>query len=164
MYRVEMANWQHALPTPLSRLIRPRFDNATPLADIRRYYDSLSAAFGEPPADMVAERAQLGQIKGQWVSVGETQPQRLILYFHGGGYISGSLESHRGLVARLDEDHGFPPTQSAAELGAIDDVDVTYDAALAMAETLAAAGCNLNFAPVVDLNVNPGNPVIGGST
>ncbi len=30
-----------------------------------------------------------------------------------------------------------------------------------MAEELADAGFNLNFGPVVDLNLNPGNPVIG---
>jgi beta-N-acetylhexosaminidase len=31
-----------------------------------------------------------------------------------------------------------------------------------MAEELAQAGFNLNFGPVVDLNLNPANPVIGG--
>ena len=30
-----------------------------------------------------------------------------------------------------------------------------------MAKELADAGFNLNFGPVVDLNLNPGNPVIG---
>jgi acetyl esterase/lipase len=50
---------------------------------------------------MVVERAQLGQIKGEWLSVGETQPQRLVIYFHGGGYVSGSPETHRPLVGRL---------------------------------------------------------------
>ena len=96
-----MSSWQNALTTPLSRLMRPRIDHATPLADVRRYYDSISSGFGEVPSDMVVERAQLGQIKGEWLSVGETQPQRLIIYFHGGGYVSGSPETHRPLVARL---------------------------------------------------------------
>jgi acetyl esterase/lipase len=96
-----MSSWQNALTTPLSRLMRPRIDHATSLADVRRYYDSISAGFGDPPADMVVERAQLGQIRGEWLSVGETQPQRLIVYLHGGGYVSGSPESHRPLVARL---------------------------------------------------------------
>jgi len=81
--------------------MRPRIDHATPLADVRRYYDSISTGFGDAPADMVVERAQLGQIRGEWLSVGETQPQRLIIYLHGGGYVSGSPESHRPLVARL---------------------------------------------------------------
>jgi acetyl esterase/lipase len=96
-----MSNWQNALPNQLSRLMRPRIDHTTPIADVRRCYDSISAGFGDSPADMVVERAQLGQIRGEWLSVGETQPQRLLLYFHGGGYVSGSPESHRPLVARL---------------------------------------------------------------
>jgi beta-N-acetylhexosaminidase len=72
-----------------------------------------------------------------------------------------AVDQEGGLVARLDERHGFPATRSAAELGARDDVDVTYEAGAAIAATLAEAGINLNFAPVVDLNVNPANPVIG---
>src|SRR5215208_2080472 len=96
-----MANWQSVLSTPLSRLMRPRIDHTTPIAEVRRCYESIHGGFGDAPPDMVVERAQLGQIKGEWVSVGETQPQRLIIYFHGGGYISGSAESHRPLVARL---------------------------------------------------------------
>lgn len=96
-----MSNWQNALTTPLSRLMRPRVDHSTPIADLRRYYDSISSGFGEAPSDTVVERAQLGQIRGEWLSVGETQPQRLIIYFHGGGYVSGSPQSHRPLVARL---------------------------------------------------------------
>ena len=101
-----MPKWQSALPPHLSRLIRPRVDHTTPIADLRKFYDSISAGFGEAPADMVVERAQMGQIRGEWLSVGETQPQRLLIYFHGGGYVSGSPESHRPLVARLCKSSG----------------------------------------------------------
>ena len=40
-------------------------------------------------------------MKGEWVRLPNTSPSRLILYFHGGGYIAGSPETHRALVARL---------------------------------------------------------------
>ena len=43
----------------------------------------------------------LARSKGEWVRVPESEPQRLLLYFHGGGYISGSPETHRPLVAKL---------------------------------------------------------------
>ena len=72
-----------------------------------------------------------------------------------------SVDEEGGRVARLDPAHGFPDTESAAELGARDDPAYTRSAAGRMAETLAAAGINLNLAPVVDLNVNPDNPIIG---
>jgi beta-N-acetylhexosaminidase len=72
-----------------------------------------------------------------------------------------AIDEEGGLVARLDEDHGFPPTTSAADLGARDDVTFTTEAGRQIAETLASVGVNLNLAPVVDLNVNPANPIIG---
>ncbi len=72
-----------------------------------------------------------------------------------------AIDEEGGLVARLDERHGFPPTTSAAELGAQDDPAVTRQAGEQIAQTLASVGVNLNLAPVVDLDVNPTNPIIG---
>jgi beta-N-acetylhexosaminidase len=72
-----------------------------------------------------------------------------------------AIDEEGGLVARLDESHGFPPTISAADLGARDDLAFTRRAGEQIAETLASVGVNLNLAPVVDLNVNPTNPIIG---
>jgi beta-N-acetylhexosaminidase len=73
-----------------------------------------------------------------------------------------AVDQEGGKVARLKEKFGFPPSVSAKSLGALDDVAATRKAALTTAETLAEAGFDLNFAPVVDLDVNPANPVIGG--
>lgn len=73
-----------------------------------------------------------------------------------------AVDQEGGRVARLKEKFGFPPSVSAKSLGALDDAAATRKAALATAETLAEAGFDLNFAPVVDLDVNPANPVIGG--
>ena len=72
-----------------------------------------------------------------------------------------AIDEEGGLVARLDQRHGFPPTESAADLGARGDVAYTQAAGHKIAETLASVGVNLNLAPVVDLNVNPTNPIIG---
>ncbi len=72
-----------------------------------------------------------------------------------------AIDEEGGLVARLDQRHGFPPTISAADLGARGDVAFTQAAGTKIAQTLASVGVNLNLAPVVDLNVNPTNPIIG---
>jgi beta-N-acetylhexosaminidase len=71
-----------------------------------------------------------------------------------------AVDQEGGRVARLDETYGFPPTRSAAELGALNDPAVTGAEARTMAEVLVAAGVTLNLAPVVDLAVNPTNPII----
>jgi beta-N-acetylhexosaminidase len=53
----------------------------------------------------------------------------------------------------------FTAWPSPAELGRARDVGLTEQVARAMAVELRAAGCNLNFAPMLDLNVNPESPV-----
>ncbi len=53
----------------------------------------------------------------------------------------------------------FPP--SALALGAANDLALTAGVARANARFLRSAGINWNFAPVLDVNVNPLNPVIG---
>ncbi len=71
-----------------------------------------------------------------------------------------SLDYEGGKVNRLKEAYGFPPTLSAAEIGQLSLTDANVQAAN-MATTLKTTGFNLDFAPVVDLNLNPNNPVIG---
>lgn len=72
-----------------------------------------------------------------------------------------AIDQEGGRVARLGPNHGFPPPpRSAAELGRLDDLAITRAEARAAAEVLAAAGISLNLAPVVDLAVDPDNPII----
>jgi len=72
-----------------------------------------------------------------------------------------AVDQEGGRVARLKDKHGFPETLSALRLGAVDDPRLTRREAEKTAATLHAHGINLNFAPVVDLNSNSENPVIG---
>lgn len=71
------------------------------------------------------------------------------------------VDQEGGRVRRLKPEHGFPATASAAELGQKNDRTLTAAHALTTATTLQAMGINFNFAPVIDLNVFPENPVIG---
>lgn len=72
-----------------------------------------------------------------------------------------ALDQEGGNVNRLKETFGFPPTVSAQYLGSLNQPEVTRKYADITATTLAELGINLNFAPVVDLNINPSNPIIG---
>ncbi len=72
-----------------------------------------------------------------------------------------ALDQEGGKVNRLKERFGFPPTVSAHYLGQRNQLESTRQYAEDTAKTLAETGVNLNFAPVVDLNCNPDNPVIG---
>lgn len=72
-----------------------------------------------------------------------------------------AIDHEGGTVCRLKEEYGFPPTVSAQYMGSKNDVAYTRQTATTMAKTLANLGINLNLAPVVDLNINPDNPIIG---
>lgn len=73
-----------------------------------------------------------------------------------------AIDQEGGRVARLKPERGFPPTVSAQYLGEMDDTDSTRYYARETGQMLSEIGINVNFAPVVDLNANPENPVIGG--
>jgi beta-N-acetylhexosaminidase len=72
-----------------------------------------------------------------------------------------AVDQEGGKVARLKEKDGFPPSMSQDELGKIGDPELTQRFAARTAATLAGMGINLNLAPVVDVNINTDNPVIG---
>ncbi|MBS0472411.1 MAG: alpha/beta hydrolase [Proteobacteria bacterium] len=97
-----MPSWQSSLVDRFRRMGRPRGASAeTEIAELRRQYAYLSERFGAPPREAVFEPAQVGPLKGEWVRMPNSSAERLILYFHGGGYIAGSPETHRALIARL---------------------------------------------------------------
>ena len=73
-----------------------------------------------------------------------------------------AIDQEGGRVNRLKERYGFPKFVSAGYLGSLDNSDSTRFYAETTARTLSEIGVNLNFAPVVDVNLNPDNPIIGG--
>ncbi len=72
-----------------------------------------------------------------------------------------AIDQEGGQVNRLKASRGFPASTSHAALGRLDSVEQTREAADVIAATLAEVGINFNLAPVVDLDANPDNPVIG---
>ncbi len=71
-----------------------------------------------------------------------------------------SVDYEGGKVNRLNEKYGFPATPSAKTIAQMSAEDARKIMGT-MAETLKSSGFNLDFAPVLDVDVNPDNPVIG---
>jgi len=68
------------------------------------------------------------------------------------------MDAEWGLYQRINTAHKFP---WAMTLGAIQDKDLIYQMAAKIAEDCKRMGINWDFAPVVDVNTNPNNPIIG---
>lgn len=76
------------------------------------------------------------------------------------GTLLVAVDQEGGKVERLNPNNGFKHWPSAQSLGA-GSPEQTLANAIDMGKSLAALGFNVNFAPVVDLNVNPSSPAIG---
>jgi beta-N-acetylhexosaminidase len=72
-----------------------------------------------------------------------------------------SIDQEGGKVSRLKEIYGFPPTVSQQYLGDNHNKKLTSEWAARTATNLKSLGINLNFAPSVDVNINPQCPIIG---
>ena len=72
-----------------------------------------------------------------------------------------SIDQEGGRVLRLKPNYGFPYIPSAFYLGQLNNLDSTRYYADLNSRNMASLGINLNFAPVVDLNIERDSGVIG---
>jgi beta-N-acetylhexosaminidase len=70
-----------------------------------------------------------------------------------------ALDQEGGLVARLRK--GFTRLPPMRAVGSLDDVALAERVGRLLGRELRAVGVDVNFAPVIDVDTNPGNPVIG---
>lgn len=68
------------------------------------------------------------------------------------------MDAEWGLFQRIAKAHKFP---WAITLGAIQDKNLITEMSAKIAEDCKRMGINWDFAPVVDVNTNPNNPIIG---
>ena len=68
------------------------------------------------------------------------------------------IDQEGGIVTRLQSGTNMPGNML---LGAVRNPKVTEKVAKAIGQELYCQGINMNFAPVIDVNSNPNNPVIG---
>ena len=70
-----------------------------------------------------------------------------------------AIDEEGGRISRLPDD--FKKLPSSGRIGQANDKRLAYQAGSLLAEMLKTIGLNMNFAPVLDINSNPENPVIG---
>ncbi|MSP03128.1 MAG: alpha/beta hydrolase [Acetobacteraceae bacterium] len=75
------------------------------IADRRTSFDAFAKAF--PTADdIVVEPVSANGVLAEWNSAPGADTSRAVLYLHGGGYVIGSLDSHRHVTSEIARDLG----------------------------------------------------------
>jgi monoterpene epsilon-lactone hydrolase len=116
-----------ALREKLAQRVRP-----TDIGERRKGFDAFASAYRTAP-DIVVEPITVNGVPAEWTTAPGADHSCAVLYLHGGGYVIGSLDSHRHLAAevgraadarclalhyRLAPEHPFP--------AAVDDVLAGY--------------------------------------
>lgn len=131
--------------------------------EIRAGFEQTGAAFPAPP-DVAIEKVSANGVPAEWLTP-PSAGEGVLLYLHGGGYVIGSINTHRGLVAtiakaasvraliidyRLAPEHPFP--------AAVDDATAAYRFVLASGISPSriviggdSAGGGLTIATLVNL-------------
>ncbi len=88
----------------LSRIVEQL--RAAPLAqlptlmDMRRAYEATAVGMALPPGTRCSP-ARLGQVPAEWIRAPQAREDAVVFFLHGGGYVMGSLATHRLLGAHL---------------------------------------------------------------
>ena len=72
-----------------------------------------------------------------------------------------AVDAEGGNINRLKKKYGFLSILSPEKMGQDKTLETTEKESEKLAEELKNLGFNMNLAPVVDLNINPENPIIG---
>ena len=124
---------------------------------------------GDPDVDAVRRLLEAGDIAGViLLRRNVVSPEQLIklaisLRQAAGSFVPIiSVDQEGGAIARLEPGNGFSEWMSAAEAAfVLKSENDLFDYYFTRATEMAGAGINVNFGPVLDLNLNPVNPIIG---
>jgi beta-N-acetylhexosaminidase len=97
----------------------------------------------------ITSRAQVTELTGFFAAAAAAAPPFI------------AVDQEGGFVQRLSSGEGFSLIPSAIRMAELHGADAAPGIYAQAAAELASAGFNVNFSPVVDLNINPSNPIIG---
>ena len=85
---------------PVLRVMRAQLRLISDPLQLRRMA-ARADALGRPPPGARTRAVAAGQTPALWVDVKEAKPERVVLYLHGGAFVTETPNFHAGLLARI---------------------------------------------------------------
>jgi epsilon-lactone hydrolase len=88
------------------KLKKETFDMNTSIDKFREDCEKGAARYAKLPEGVEVKEQIIEGIKSEWLIPEGAHPEKLIMYVHGGGYVSGSCSDHRGFVSKFAKNTG----------------------------------------------------------
>ena len=97
--------YRHLLRFQLKR--RTTIDWNTSIPQLRQETEKGAGFFGKLPAHFEISHIAIDGLSAEWILPSQVTKDKVILYFHGGGYVIGSSRAHRPIVAKFIKGSGI---------------------------------------------------------
>ena len=128
------------------------FYDTTSIEGFRDLCERGAAKYGKIPKEITILEDHIAGIKAEWLVPEGANSEKIIMYVHGGGYVSGSCSDHRGFVARFAANTGFTCLTYEYRLAPEYPFPAALDDSVTVYKTLLASG------------FQPGNMLIAGES
>ncbi|WP_037372557.1 alpha/beta hydrolase [Anaerovorax odorimutans] len=82
-------------------------DENTCIETLRRETDQAAAKMFKKIEGLSYQQADFSEFYAQWILVNHAPKDKVILYFHGGGFVMGSAQSHKNIVGNFAKNLGI---------------------------------------------------------
>jgi acetyl esterase/lipase len=89
------------------KLKKETFDLNTSIKDFRDICESGANKYAKIPVGITIKETTIDNIRAEWLVPEGADPKKIILYVHGGGYVSGSCNDHRSIVSKFAKSVGY---------------------------------------------------------
>jgi acetyl esterase/lipase len=86
---------------------RDVFNSNTSIVDFRELCEKGADRYAKIPEGIEVTAGETEGLKSEWLTPKGADPEKVIMYVHGGGYVSGSCNDHRGFVSKFAKNTGI---------------------------------------------------------
>jgi len=134
------------------KLRKETFDEHTSIENFRALCEKGASRFGKIPEGITVKPQLIEGIRAEWLMPQGSDSSKVILYVHGGGYVSGSCSDHRGIISKFAQHTGVTCLVYEYRLAPENPFPAALDDSVKVYQWLLTSG------------FNPGNILIAGES